>query len=260
MMLDLFATVFKFKEKESPDKLGLYPERVHVAAMPERRYLWTSYALVILICFSIALNMMLALSLYVMIPMRGSRPQLYTVNKYFSQIDPVQPAEMSFPLNNLVAEENITTYILSRYIITPNFDELERRWGKGSTVFWMSSPAVFNAFRETEADPNIVVFKSKKMFRNVEIDWVRALTGSFWQVQFRTLDYLPKNPEPIIGVWRANMRVAFTTFKKISPANALKNPFGFIVTEYQLSYMGNPSVSESYMSQAKKITSQMFLR
>ena len=26
-MLDIFYTVFKFKEKESPDKLGLYPER-----------------------------------------------------------------------------------------------------------------------------------------------------------------------------------------------------------------------------------------
>ena len=259
-MLDLFATVFKFKEKESPDKLGLYPERVHVAAMPERRYLWTSYVLVILICFSIALNMILALSLYVMLPMRGSRPQLYTVNKYFSQIDPVQPAEMSYPLNNLVAEENITNYILLRYIITPDFDELERRWSVGSHLFWMSSPTVFSVFRDTEAEPNIAVFKSKKMLRNVEIDWVRSLTGALWQVQFRTLDYLPRNPEPVVSLWRANLRVAFATFKNISPENALKNPFGFIVQEYQLSYMGKPDTSESYMSQAKKATSKMFVQ
>ena len=40
-MLDIFQTIFKYREKKSPDQLGFYPEKVHVSAMPERRYLWT---------------------------------------------------------------------------------------------------------------------------------------------------------------------------------------------------------------------------
>ena len=79
-------------------------------------------------------------------------------------------------------------------------------------------------------------------------------------MQFKTLDYLPNISEPIVSVWRANMRIAFVQFKKISPTNALKNPFGFLVTEYQLSYLGKQNDSESYMSQAKKITDKMFLK
>ena len=259
-MLDIFATVFKYKEKESPDKLGLYPERVHVSAMPERRYLWTSYVFVILICFSIALNMILSLSLYVMIPMRRSRPQLFTVNKYFSQIDPVQPAEMAYPVNNVIAEENITNYIMLRYLITNDYEEVERRWGYASRVFWMSSPTVYAQFREIEAENNIAQFKSKRMARNVSIDWIRPLAGGLWQTQFKTMDYLPYEQTPTINVWRATMRITFAQFKNISPANALKNPFGFLVTDYQLSYLGKPNSSESYMSKAKRITSKMFLR
>ena len=59
-MFDIFNTVFKYKEKSSPDKLGVYPERVHIKAMPERRYLWSSRVLVIMAVFSICLNMILA--------------------------------------------------------------------------------------------------------------------------------------------------------------------------------------------------------
>ncbi len=259
-MFEIFNTVFKYKEKESPDKLGLYPERVHVSAMPERRYLWTSYIFVILICFSIALNMILSLSLYMMLPMRRSKPQLYTVNKYFNQIDPVQPAEMVYPVNNVIAEENITNYIMMRYLITTDYEELEQRWGVGSHVFWMSSPSVYNQFKDVEAENNISQFRSKRMARNVSIDWIRPLTGALWQAQFKTLDYLPNNQEPIINVWRATLRITFATFKNISSTNALKNPFGFLVTEYHLSYLGKPNTSESYMSKAKRITSKMFLQ
>ncbi len=259
-MLDIFATVFKYKEKESPDKLGLYPERVHVSAMPERRFLWTSYILVILICFSLSLNMIFALSLYVMLPMRGSRPQLFTINKYFSQVDQMQRAEMDYNISNLIAEEYITTYIMMRYLITTDYFELRRRWGKASHVYWMSSPTVYSEFRETEADNNISLFKSKNMARNVQIDWIRSLNGSLWQAQFRTMDYLPENPEPVVNIWRANMRIVFAETKKVSDNSALKNPFGFLVTDYKLSYLGQPNASESYMSQAKRITSQMFLK
>ena len=66
-MLDILRTVFKYREKQSPDKLGLYPEQVHVQAMPERRYLWTSRFLVITACLSICLSMMLAMTIFLLL-------------------------------------------------------------------------------------------------------------------------------------------------------------------------------------------------
>ena len=127
-MFSIFNTIFKYKEKESPDKLGLFPEQVHVDAMPERRYLWTSRFLVIIASMSICFNMMLASALYVMLPQRSSSPQLFYIDHYFSQIERAQPMEINYPVGNLINEEHITNYIMLRYLITNDYDELIRRW------------------------------------------------------------------------------------------------------------------------------------
>ena len=77
-MFEIFHTIFKYREKESPDKLGLYPERVHVNAMPERRYLWTSRILVILAAISMSINMMLALTVYLLVPQKEKNGRIYS--------------------------------------------------------------------------------------------------------------------------------------------------------------------------------------
>ena len=107
-MFEIFNTIFKYKEKQSPDQLGLYPERVHVEAMPERRYLWTSRVLVILTCLGISFNMMLAATIYLLLPQRTVYPRLFQINKYFSMLEQVQPAEINYPVSDLITEEHIT--------------------------------------------------------------------------------------------------------------------------------------------------------
>ena len=96
-MLDILNTVFKYREKQSPDQLGAYPERVHVNAMPERRYLWASRLLVIFSCISIALTMILATTIYVLLPQRGAYPQLMQTNSYFSQLEFMEKSEKTSP-------------------------------------------------------------------------------------------------------------------------------------------------------------------
>ena len=139
-MFEIFNTIFKYKEKQSPDQLGLYPERVHVEAMPERRYLWTSRVLVILSCLSISFNMMLAATIYLLLPQRTVYPRLFQINKYFSMLEQVQPAEINYPVSDLITEEHITEYIMLRYIVTSDYDELITRWAKGNTLY---RPATF---------------------------------------------------------------------------------------------------------------------
>ena len=41
--MNIFKFLFSKVDESSNDKLGAYPEKVHVGAMPERRYLKTSF-------------------------------------------------------------------------------------------------------------------------------------------------------------------------------------------------------------------------
>ena len=253
-MFDVFHTVFKFKDKESPDKLGYYPERVHINAMPERRYLWTSRVLVILASLSICINMMLASTIYVLLPQLRVSPQLFYINKYFSQLEQVQPAEVNMPVGDLIAEQHINEYIMLRYLVSSDYDELLSRWGKGSTIYWYSTPNVYSEFSKNDAAYNMMQFREKGLRRDVEIDWTRPLAQGLWLVRFRTLDYLPDMDKPIINVWRATMRIGFTTIPFRNKEDAIANPFGFLVTSFSLAYHGSTQQAQDYLQTIKRAT------
>ena len=169
-MFEIFHTIFKYREKESPDKLGLYPERVHVNAMPERRYLWTSRILVILAAISMSINMMLALTVYLLVPQKSVYPRLLQINKYFSELELVQQDEVYTRATDLLAEQHITDYIILRNTITNDYDELLARWGPGEIVYWFSARPVFEAFYRGDVQHNIMQFKEKGLQRFVKVE------------------------------------------------------------------------------------------
>ncbi len=255
-MFDIFNTVFKYKEKSSPDKLGAYPERVHIKAMPERRYLWSSRILVILSVFSICLNMVLAGTIYLLLPQKRSAPRLLAVNHNFNQLQLVEPAEISVPVLNLVTESQVRDYIMYRYLITPRYDELVARWSPGSALFWMSGSAVFKNFQGSEAPQGLALQRFKGMQRDVEIDWTRQIARGVWQVQFRTLDYYPQQTNPDVTIWRATLRVAYANINYPDRNYAMRNPFGFVVTNYSLAYHGKPTTSEHYLNEIRKASNK----
>lgn len=253
-MLSVFRTIFKYKEKESPDVLGLYPEHVHVPAIPERRYLWTSRVLVILASISICISMMIATTIYLLLPQKSAAPVLYKINPYFNELETVERAERNVFASDLIIEEHITRYILYRYTITRDYDELMNRWAKGGIIYWYSSDTVFNEFAENDVAQNIRMFRDLDVQRRVQIDWIRPLGRWLWQVQFRTNDYIPGYTTPATHIWRANMRIRFVDFKLIRRELALFNPFGFTVLNYSLGYQGVPGSSASYMEYIKART------
>lgn len=259
-MLEIFNTVFKYKEKQSPDKLGFYPERVHVNAMPERRYLWTSRILVILACLSICFNMMLAATLYLLLPQRTVQPKLFQINKYFSMLEQVQPAEIIFPVSDLITEQHITEYIMLRYLISSDYDELVTRWGPGSTVYWYSSPAVFREFNENDVAFSIMQFRQNSLQRDVEIDWIKPAAMGLWQVQFRTLDFMPGYDKPTTNIWRATMHITYVRIPFAKREDAIANPFGFIVQNFSLAYHGSSESSAHYLEQVKQQTQDAYKR
>lgn len=257
-MFGIFRIIFKYKEKRSPDVLGKYPELLDVSAMPERRYLWTSRILVIIACISICINMMLSSTIYLLLPQRDALPRLLTINKYFSILERLEPSEINVPAASMISEQYLSQYIMYRYIITQDYDELMSRWEKGGIIYWYSSPSVFEEFSANDAKLNLIMFKEKNMQRDVDIDWIRALGKNLWQIQFRTMDYLPNETKPSTNIWRATVRTAFVKQTDLKRSTAIINPFGFRITNFSLGYVGEPGSSASYMEHIKKATTNYY--
>lgn len=256
--MGIFQTIFKYRERQSPDKLGFYPERVHVSAMPERRYLWTSRVLVILSCLSLCMSMMLASGIYLLLPQRSSNPRLLQTNHYFSQLELTDRQEKVVPVQDLIAEQYIEEYIALRHVISNDYDEIMHRWSPGSELYWLSSKTVFQSFASNDVNNNIMQFKMRAMTRLVEIEWIKPMTKGLWQAQFATLDYYGGSKEPVINIWRAYMRVVFTDIDFNNKEQRVLNPFGFLVLNYSLSYVGTPSSPASYLRTAKDARNQNY--
>ena len=257
-MLDIIQTIFKYKEKRSPDPLGHYPERIHVNAMPERRYLWTSRLLVIISCLSMCLSMMLASSIYVLLPQRGAYPRLLQSNRYFSQLELTDRQEKTVPVQDLLAEQYIEEYINLRHVISNDYDELMDRWSPGSKLYWMSSRSVFQSFTTNDVQNNILQFRMRSLVRLVEVEWVKPMTKGLWQAQFITMDYYPGETTPIVNIWRAYLRVVFTSINYNNRSLRTHNPFGFLVLNYSIAYVGTPEEPSSYLNTAKDIRNQNY--
>ncbi len=251
-MFDIFRTLFKYKEKESPDELGFFPEKVHVEAFPERRYLWTSRLLVILASLSVCFNMMLASAIYLMLPLIRVTPEFYRINNYFDQIEQVQKNEVNFPVSDLITEQYIQEYLHLRYTITSDFQELVERWSPGSALFWYSSPAVYESFRDTDVQSSLMQFRKNGLQRYVEIEWVRPLSRGLWQAQFKTTEFTAKDRTLIVTYWRATMRIGYANLNFPEKEDRILNPYGFLVTSYSLAYHGAEGDTESYIDTARR--------
>ncbi len=249
-MFDIFHTLFRYKEKESPDELGAFPVKVHVEAFPERRYLWTARLLVILTALSICFNVVLVLTIYLLIPSLKVHPQFFNINKYFSQIEMVQPREVKYPVGDLITEQYIKQYLFMRYTITSDYEELYERWRVGSPFYWYSAPNVYSEFENQEMKINLQQFK-KGLQRYIEIEWIRPLSLGLWLTQFTTYDVFP-NQKPAISYWRATIRVAYAKINFPDKEDQIMNPYGFLVSSYSLAYHGSEGDNESYLDTARR--------
>ena len=249
-MFDVFHTLFRYKEKESPDDLGAFPVKVHVDAFPERRYLWTSRLLVILTGLSVCLNIILVLSIYLMIPNIKVYPRFFNINQYFSQIEQVQPSIINYPATDLITEQYIKEYLYLRYTITDDAEEMVSHWVEGSPFYWYSTPYVYQQFKSGEMPLNIKLFK-QGLRRYIDIQWIRPLSRGLWQAQFTTYDIMP-GQQPAITYWRTTIRVGFAKLNFADKDDKILNPYGFVVQSYSLAYHGAEGDKESYIDTARR--------
>ncbi|MCQ2965731.1 MAG: VirB8/TrbF family protein [Alphaproteobacteria bacterium] len=231
--MSIFQFLFKTLDDKTNDKLGAYPEKVHVNAMPERRYLKTSRVMALLSAALLCGCFIWGILIFLLGPMVSNQPQLYVVNKRFFRLDPVQRDEVLADPSYYLMEEHIKQYIRLRHTIVPDQEEMEYRWAAKSPFRWFSSTGVLSGF-ENEKNEALKSL-AEGLTTEVKIYFVEKLSEGIWVAEFDKIEHWPENEKPVVKRYRVMLNAAFVSdFSPPGTEEKIKNPLKFQVMEYAL--------------------------
>ena len=210
-------------------------EDVFVANVGEKRYLWTARAFAIISAISLCCNIVLILAIMQVLPLYRVEPFLLTFQNKEEQVYNVQPIKGRMEDQKAITEVFVRQYVLLRSSFDRDVQEMEARWMPGGPVQEMSSSAVYTEFLEKTAKKALDLIRARSLQRNVRILTVNELGRGLWQVEYETQDMYPDSPAPEVNYWTASLRIAYNR-KSVKYGERLKNPVGFTVVRYSLTY------------------------
>lgn len=210
-------------------------EDVFVANVGEKRYLWTARAFAIITAISLCCNIVLILAIMQVLPLYRVEPFLLTFQNKEEQVYNIQPIKGRMEDQKAITEVFVRQYVLLRSSFDRDVQEMEARWMPGGPVQEMSSSAVYTEFLEKTAKKALDLIRVRSLQRNVRILTVNELGRDLWQVEYETQDMYPDSPAPEVNYWTASLRIAYNR-KSVKYGERLKNPVGFTVVRYSLTY------------------------
>ena len=210
-------------------------EDVFVANVGEKRYLWTARAFAIITAISLCCNIVLILAIMQVLPLYRVEPFLLTFQNKEEQVYNIQPIKGRMEDQKAITEVFVRQYVLLRSSFDRDVQEMEARWMPGGPVQEMSSSAVYTEFLEKTAKKALDLIRARSLQRNVRILTVNELGRGLWQVEYETQDMYPDSPAPEVNFWTASLRIAYNR-KSVKYGERLKNPVGFTVVRYSLTY------------------------
>ena len=207
----------------------------YVANVGEKRYLWTARAFAIITAISLCCNIVLILAIMQVLPLYRVEPFLLTFQNKEEQVYNIQPIKGRMEDQKAITEVFVRQYVLLRSSFDRDVQEMEARWMPGGPVQEMSSSAVYTEFLEKTAKKALDLIRARSLQRNVRILTVNELGRGLWQVEYETQDMYPDSPAPEVNYWTASLRIAYNR-KSVKYGERLKNPVGFTVVRYSLTY------------------------
>ncbi|MBP5160567.1 MAG: hypothetical protein ILP11_00740 [Alphaproteobacteria bacterium] len=140
-LLEGLHDLFVQKDAGSRDKLGAYPERIHVRALPERRYLKTARVLTLATIMSLLLNVALAFILMYVSPrmtteiVSGERSQIYQADKFFKEIKAVPGRTTSINGIRLAVEAEMVRFVRELFTVLPNEYDMKYKWNPSNFLY-----------------------------------------------------------------------------------------------------------------------------
>ena len=194
-----------------------------VANVAEKRYLWTARGFAIITAVA------------QVIPLYRVEPFLLTFQNKQEQVYNIQPVNRDMEDEKEITEVFVREYVLLRSSFNRDIPEVEARWMPGGMIEEMSSPAVYKDFVENTANRALELIRTRQMIRDVRIMTVNELGSGIWQVEYETRDMYPDSKAPEINYWTASLKVGYRS-KRVKFKGRLKNPVGFTVYQYSLTY------------------------
>lgn len=206
-----------------------------VANVGEKRYLWTARAFAIITALSICCNIVLILAIFQVLPLYRVEPFLLTFQNRSEQVYNIQPIKGGLRNQKAITEVFVREYILLRSAFERNISEMEARWMPGGAIQEMSAPNIYQDFLNNTAQKALGIIRTKGLTREVKILSVNELSQGIWQVEYETRDMYPDSERPEVNYWTASLNVGYRK-KTVKYGDRLKNPIGFTVYQYSLSY------------------------
>lgn len=208
---------------------------VFVANVGEKRYLWTARAFAVITALSVCCNIVLILAIFQVLPLYRVEPFLLTFQNRSEQVYNIQPIKDGLRNQKAITEIFVREYVLLRSSFSRDVPEMEARWSTDGPIKEMSSPKVYQDFLDGTAQKALSVINSRGLSREVKILSVNELTNGIWQVEYETRDMYPESTKPEVNYWTASLNVSYRK-KSVKYGDRLKNPVGFTVTRYSLSF------------------------
>ena len=206
-----------------------------VANIAEKRYLWTARAFAIITAVSLCCNIVLLLAIAQVIPLYRVEPFLFTFQNKEEQVYNIQPVDRKMEDEKEITEVFVCEYVLLRSSFNLDIPEVEARWMPGGMIEEMSAPQVYEDFLKNTANRALELIRSRHMIRDVRIMTVNELGSGIWQVEYETRDMYPDSKTPEVNYWTASLKVGYRG-KRVKYKGRLKNPVGFTVYQYSLTY------------------------
>lgn len=206
-----------------------------VANVGEKRYLWTARAFAIITALSICCNIVLILAIMQVLPLYRVEPFLLTFQSRSEQVYNIQPIKNGLRNQKAITEVFVREYVLLRSTFDRDIPEMEARWNPGGPLQEMSSAKIYQDFLNNTAKKALNVIRARGLSREVKILSVNELTNGIWQVEYETRDMYPESAKPEVNYWTASLKVGYRK-KTVKYGDRLKNPVGFTVYNYSLTY------------------------
>lgn len=219
----------------APRRRSTRSSELFVANIGEKRYLWTARAFAIVTALSICCNIVLILAIYQVLPLYRVEPFLLTFQNRAEQVYNIQPIKGGLRNQRAITEVFVREYVLLRSAFERNIPEMEARWMPGGTIQEMSAANVYQDFLDNTAQKALNIIRTRGLVREVKILSVNELSNGIWQVEYETRDMYPDSEKPEVNYWTASLNVGYRK-KTVKYGDRLKNPIGFTVYNYSLSY------------------------
>lgn len=205
--------------------------------LQEERYLWMARAFALVALLAVIANVLMLIALSGLTPLIRVQPfylQSRTKEEQVISVVPPDFTTMNEKDFDVLQESLVREYLLARFGISSDVEEVEQRWGIDGIVAAMSETSVYRAFNELESTVLLNQARTDGLTQDVKIGVVNRKTRKpdVWEAEIEVIKMSQRVGERDITKWKIKMEVVFQPLRQMQWAQRLKNPLGFTVTHF----------------------------